>query len=179
MTRRPRTAARRRLFFALWPEGGVRERLGRVARWCQHRSGGRDVAEQNLHLTLLFLGHVTDHQALLAQRAGDCGVLARCSFTLDRVEYWPGAGLLAATPSAPVPALSAAVRALRADLGRHLPLARERFVPHVTLVRRVQALAPVPIEPVEWQVDGYALVESRRNGAGAPVYESLAAWPAR
>jgi RNA 2',3'-cyclic 3'-phosphodiesterase len=179
MSRRPRAPARRRLFFALWPDEEVRGRLGRVARWCQHRSGGREVADANLHLTLLFLGELTDQQALLAQRVGDGAVLDRCALLLERIEYWPGPGVLAAIPAAPVPALDTLVRTLRADLGPHLPLPREPFAPHVTLVRRVEALAPVPIEPLKWEVERYALVESRRNGAGTPDYVPLGDWPAR
>lgn len=172
-------ARSRRLFFALWPDEALRARLGRMARWCRHRSGGREVPDENLHLTLLFLGDVAPHQVALAQRAGGAVALGRCAFTLDRVEFLPRARVLAATPGERATGLEAAVRTLRADLGARLPLSREAFSPHVTLVRRVEALADVPMEPLEWQVESFALVESLRPDGAGPVYVPLEVWPAR
>lgn len=179
MTGRRRQGVARRLFFALFPDEAARGALGRVARWCRHRSGGREVPDENLHLTLLFLGEINAYQAQLAERAGAAATVPPCRITLERVEYWPGAGLLAAVPAAPLPALERTVRELRADLGAQLPLGREPFVPHVTLVRRVEVLAAVPISSIEWTVEGFALVESRRGASGTPRYEPVAAWPAR
>lgn len=168
---------RRRLFFALWPDARAADSLDRIAQWCEHRCGGQAVARENLHLTLLFLGELDARQMVLAQRVGG-GVLSRCALRLGRVEYWPRAGVLAAVPETPVPALERAVTTLRAALGRDLPLPREPFAAHVTLVRRAQALTDLPITPVDWTADSFALVESTRDSTGAPVYVPLEFWSA-
>ena len=45
-------AAKQRLFFALWPGDSVRSQLGEVSRqWTR-----RPIAEEKLHMTLVFLG---------------------------------------------------------------------------------------------------------------------------
>ena len=168
---------RRRLFFAVWPDAHAADALDRIAQWCEHRCGGQAVARDRLHLTLLFLGELNARQTALAQRAG-AGVLGHCALRFERVEFWPRAGVLAAVPGAPVPALERAAAALRAALGRDLPLAREPFSAHVTLVRRAQALSELPITPVDWRADALALVESARDRTGAPVYTPLEVWPA-
>ena len=48
-----------RLFYALWPDEPLRERLAEAARDAVRQSGGRPVPAGNYHLTLAFLGRNT------------------------------------------------------------------------------------------------------------------------
>ena len=48
-----------RLFFALWPDEGVRAELARWTRALHAACGGRTTRADKLHLTLAFLGEVT------------------------------------------------------------------------------------------------------------------------
>ena len=75
-----------RLFFALVPGGALREQIFQAAAPIVARSGGKPVRQQNLHLTLTFLGDVdaTDVVREAASRL-QC---APFDFALDRFGYF-------------------------------------------------------------------------------------------
>jgi len=80
------TAAPRRLFLALWPEEAERRQMAELAASV---AGRRRVHDDNLHLTVVFLG-ATD----AAQRAAYEAALAdlptlELELILDRYGYWP------------------------------------------------------------------------------------------
>ncbi len=56
-----------RLFFALWPSEEVRAGLAEVMASLDVR-GGKPVAAENLHITLLFLGSVTAQTRICAEK---------------------------------------------------------------------------------------------------------------
>ena len=153
---------------------------------------GRKVPEENLHLTLAFLGDVDEpalealHEALEGRR------LARpCLAPAGIASYGGAAPRLLAMDFRADPALSelhgVAVRAAR---GAGIALRRERFRPHVTLIRfaggglsrggraalgRALAALEVPAMP-EAQAERLALYESILAPEGAR-YEVLAEYP--
>ncbi|MEK7758301.1 MAG: 2'-5' RNA ligase family protein, partial [Pseudomonadota bacterium] len=47
-----------RLFFALWPDPVLQQRLAQAAEALLPRAAGRRVRAENLHCTLVFLGAV-------------------------------------------------------------------------------------------------------------------------
>src|SRR5262245_51366495 len=105
-----------RLFFAAWPRPDVQRRLHEVALECRRDCGGRAVLEQNIHLTLAFLGNV--------ERAGLPGIEAcaaatsgsACKLTIGRLGYWRHNRILwAGTESCP-PAFPALASALASGL---------------------------------------------------------------
>jgi 2'-5' RNA ligase len=51
-------AATHRLFFALWPDAPARAALVRLAHEIAHHGHGKAPREDNLHITLAFLGPV-------------------------------------------------------------------------------------------------------------------------
>jgi 2'-5' RNA ligase len=62
----------------------------------------------------------------------------------------------------------------KVGLGRHL---ERRFTPHVTLGYSRSAMPAMPqIDPIDWRVDGVALVHSV---VGQADYRVLARWPLR
>ena len=59
-----------RLFFALWPDAAIRERLQQAADCIALDASARRVPQANLHLTLHFIGNVYfDEMACLREHA--------------------------------------------------------------------------------------------------------------
>lgn len=96
--------------------------------------GGRAVAEDDLHLTLAFLDDQPKarlealHEALEARRFG-AAVLRRVAWAA----FGAGRATLVALDLAPTPELAALREGIRRAAPIELP--RDRFRPHVTLVR--------------------------------------------
>lgn len=157
-----------RLFFALWPDEGVRRQLQQRAMSLAIDRDARRVPEYNLHLTLHFIGNIFRHELeCLQQRARE--VLAEPfkvsiddagSFARPKVA-WLGCGEIP-------PELDR----LHFELGKRLrgcgfKPEKRRFSPHVTVARKITAPPPAPcLEPVTWQVEGFALIESRQQENG-------------
>jgi 2'-5' RNA ligase len=172
---RPQTA---RLFFALWPPPALADTLARLAGRCVARAGGRATRCETIHLTLAFLGDVDIARidALLSAAATVRGkAFALC---LDRAAIWRHNGIFQAGCSTPPAELGELVRTLGVALARAgcVPAdGSRRFVPHVTLARRMRDVAaePPPCPPLDWHCDHFVLVRSRLAADGA-FYERLA-----
>lgn len=174
-----------RLFVAIRPPRAVRELLlgtmGGVpgARWQD---------DEQLHLTLRFIGEVDRHRA--EDMAAALGAVRAAAFTLSlagvgRFErrgrtdtLWVGV-----TPRDGVAALARKVSEVVTRVGLH-PETRA-FLPHVTMARMARS-APGPVEPwlehhaglasASWTVDAFCLFESRLGHDGAR-YEAVARYP--
>jgi 2'-5' RNA ligase len=151
---------------------------------------GRAVDEDNLHLTLVFLGEVDPAGAEELHEALDGRRLPRPVLAFDGLSTYGGdRARLLAVEIRPDPALSelqaACARAARAA---GLALERRRFRPHVTLLRFGAGLPPrrqpeldralkhvgTPVGSAEAQ----RLVLYRSHlGEGGADYEELAAYP--
>ncbi|MDI3258389.1 MAG: RNA 2',3'-cyclic phosphodiesterase [Sinobacteraceae bacterium] len=155
-----------RLFFALLPtalERGAAQIATREIA-IRHPPTGLVVPSEDFHVTLLFLGTLTDEQQLAAQLAGRavaCGPfalrfeLASCFKNRD-LPWWIGCRTTVPQAQTLRDALHDAL--LKTDI----PLPRRMtFVPHITIRRReVRVLAPTPVTPFEWQAGDFALVRS-------------------
>jgi 2'-5' RNA ligase len=174
----PSPASVHRLFFALFPPQALRERIADAAAGVEraHPSGGRLLKPDRYHLTLRFLGDFDPLPPSLAEAActaGDAVPLQCFEWLLDHAGSFGGNGVrwLGGPPSD-------GLQALWRDLGDALArqgirVARQGFVPHVTIARDARApLDRTDIDPIRWAVDGFALVESR---PGRP-YEILRRW---
>jgi 2'-5' RNA ligase len=175
----PLRAPARRLFFALWATAEERRALSAVAAAAVGSSGGRAVPEENLHVTLAFLGQVpaarTTELAALAHRVGTNGALAGTPLVLqfERLAYWHAPQILVALSTA-----GAAAAALAAALQREASAAGflpdlKPFRAHVTVARKVtHAAASTPLPSVSWKCAEFVLVESRTIATGS-VYSVL------
>jgi len=168
-------AAAERLFFALLPPPAVQAELGRLAAWCERRCGGRAVAPDNLHLTLLFLGELAHGPAAAVRDVAASQRVAPFDVTLDRVEYWPGPRLYCAVPATPVPAAAALATSLRVALRGVVALPERPFAAHVTLLRRPRRLHEVSMLPLGWTATEFCLLRSRRLG-GELHYVPIDSW---
>ena len=173
MTPAPRAPARR-LFFALWPTAQEARALSAAAAPAIAASGGRAVPQQNLHLTLAFLGQVpparTSELTALTRRvaAGGAHGVAALALQFERLAYWYEPQILCAlsAAAAPVAALAAALQGEAGAAGFFPDL--KPFRAHVTVARKVTRAAPsTELPSVRWACAQFALVESRTAATGA------------
>ncbi len=167
-----------RVFFALWPDDGVRSSLARAARRMHRVMHGRRTRDENIHLTLAFIGEVDieSFDRLLALPAGVLTTGFR--LILDRWDCWPRSGIAWAGPSRVPAALTQLAENLEAWLcAGGFGATRGKFTPHVTLLRDAQyAAMPEPLAPIEWQVEDLVLVRSELLPKGSH-YGIVARWP--
>ncbi|MDH3560041.1 MAG: RNA 2',3'-cyclic phosphodiesterase [Gammaproteobacteria bacterium] len=166
-----------RLFFALWPDAGVRAALAGFAQ-ANIRKQARRVSEANLHITLAFPGSVTAgvRQCLEAAAAG---IQARpFELAIDRVGHWPRPRILWAGSSHTPAEVWSLVKALRMALQMcGLQPESRPWQAHVTLARKAGRALPVTeIDPIHWSISDFCLVESVTDPSG-PVYRIIRRWP--
>jgi 2'-5' RNA ligase len=154
-----------RLFVALWPAPAVRDALCAWRDSWDWPASASPARTEQLHVTLHFLGNVP--RARVPELVHGLGVpFAPFEFDLSHPELWHGGITVLAPDVVPAPLLE-----LHGALGEaleQLGMAPETrpYRPHVTLARRAgPALAPIQGPPIRWQVDGYALMESK-SGEG-------------
>ena len=166
--------AKKRLFFALWPDEDVRAAIASGAAPAIKVAGSGAVSPANYHITLAFLGSVT--VTSLPDLIATAGWVRFLPFEIDlkRTGYWPRskvAWLAPAEISFQLPALVDDLWNKLADLGYQ----REdrQFMPHLTLGRMVDGGLGMQLdETVRWPVSSFVLVESTPGPAG-PGYTVL------
>ena len=140
----------------------------------QGSAASRPVPEQNLHLTLEFLGEITEGQARKAEDIMDSLSFTPVPFTLDRTGCFERQdGSLVWAGSSRAPELCALQRRLHKALEEEgFKLDRRRFMPHITLLRKAVA-PPLPriATPVPGKVIRLVLFESRLRREGAEYIE--------
>lgn len=171
-------AGRARLFFALWPDEGVRETLAAAVQDAHVQTGGRAITRDKIHLTLFFVG-AFDRARISELEAIGAGVRSSAfDFDLDTLRYWRHNRIVWCGTTHVPPALAALAADLREALTRAGVRAEERpYVPHITLVRDA-ARAPrgVAFAPCRWHVREFLLVESEA-AVGTMRYALRARWP--
>ncbi len=177
-----------RCFAAIPLPGDIRDRL---AGLMQMLPVPRRIESENLHLTLAFLGEVTDDVAEEAHHAFDAIKAERFALALRGVGSFGGdkprsvhAGVL---PEPALDRLQSKVETAARRAGA--PVEARRFVPHVTLAR----LKPGQVDPRRLEhaildlagfaagpftVDRFVLYRSHLGRRGA-LYEELASYPLR
>jgi RNA 2',3'-cyclic 3'-phosphodiesterase len=166
-----------RLFFALWPDEGVRAQLARWSHELHGVCGGRQTRAENLHVTLAFLGSVEEARVADVERAADTAGLRACTLILDRAGYWKHNRIAWAGVSVVPPGLEALVSELRGALAKsQIRFDAKSFVSHVTLLRDAREPLTMPaLVPIEWPLDGFALVQSVTRPQGSR-YEIRRSW---
>lgn len=167
-----------RLFFALWPDEALRDAIHKASRGAVHSAGGRPVPRENLHITLAFLGGISDAATEQAAAAADEVVDSRFSFQLDEFGYWPSSQVVWYGCSTPPAATRGLTLKLRDRLqARSLRPDANKFIPHVTLARWVHKAGPfMPATRIPWEVREFALIRSETRASGVE-YTPLARWP--
>ena len=174
------TEPRQRLFFALWPDDGVRFALAQTATDLLGKRIKR-VPAANLHVTLTFAGAVTvPVRDCLEAVAGNirCPAFDLC---IDHVGHWPRPRIVWIGPTHTPPALWSLAGQLRTALGDcGLQTESRPYQPHITLARKISKAnfiqhGATQIDPVHWSIRRFCLVESV-TGPRAASYHILASW---
>jgi len=163
----------RRLFFALWPDARVRVQLAAVSRhWVR-----RPVANDKLHMTLLFLGRRSEQERACFCQAASKIQCEPFELQMDYLGGWPRAGIQWLGTSQIPGVLSGLVDGLTAVSEPCGFEAEKRpFVPHVTLARKVRhPKVKAGLEAIRWPVQDFVLIESVAVEGGAG-YEVLQRW---
>jgi 2'-5' RNA ligase len=166
-----------RLFFALWPDPVLQERLAQAAAALLPNDIGRRVRENNLHCTLVFLGAVSAAQRLCLEDAAALVRAGPFTLTLDRLGYFrrPQVAWLGCTT---VPAaLQSLVTGLRYGVATCGFTPEQRpYEVHLTVARKVRRdPGRMPLLPIGWPVQQFALVESISEPDGMN-YRPLRYW---
>lgn len=171
----PRTV--HRLFFALWPTTDVADRVHAVGRQLAGSCGGRLMQRDSVHLTLAFLGNVTDEQRASLLEVGRTHSMSACELVFDTLGRFGRKSLIWAGCSQVPAALAEQVRVLHERLrAAGFPLDERDFVPHVTLLRNARCTAlPILAEPIVWPATEWRLVESLTVSGGAS-YRPVESW---
>ena len=136
---------------------------------------GNFTPEENLHLTLAFIGEFPEAEPVLeALRAVSfrpfCLGLEGLGCFGDL--WWAGM-----QPSPPLAALAKKVRHVLAEGG--IPFDRKRFSPHITLLRRARGSMPgIRLEEAGMTVEAFSLMRSDR-GRNGMIYTELGSFPAQ
>ena len=167
-----------RVFFALWPDDAVRAALARLARSLQQECAGRMIPESNIHLTLVFLGHVA------TDRVPDLHALAAAiaappfDLIVDALDYWRHNRIVwAGTGECPEALRKLVAQLTHALRNRGFRCEDRMYAPHITLLRDARRSPGVKATgAIVWHAGEFALVQSVRR-SGAAAYEVIAHWP--
>jgi 2'-5' RNA ligase len=167
-------------FFALWPAVDVANNLDAAARSAHALRGGRRMRGDSLHLTLAFLGDLSDDRLGAAETAATAVVGQSFMLCLDHLGYWRHNHILWAGTDAPPTAMLDLVGELATGLrAAGFALDSRPFAAHVTLLRNAPCQGPPRMSaPIFWPVADFVLVESKLSPRGAH-YQVRRSWPLR
>jgi 2'-5' RNA ligase len=165
-----------RHFFALWPDQAVQERLELEAR--EAAAQGRLHQQSDLHMTLIFLGEISDSQLRCVEQMADAIRGEPFTMKVDGIAYWYRPRILWAGPRETPEPLSRLVLDLQNGLKAcGFEPERRRFKPHVTLYRKAGRTHSRVIESaIEWSVNEFVLAVSGGGEPGGPRYRVLKRW---
>lgn len=156
-----------RLFFALWPTERVRSSIADVFLKCP-QPVARVMESRNLHVTLYFLGQVTESERDCMHFAAQSVKAEKFQLSLDCFGYFSKAKIFwVGLENIPVQ-----LSQLHQTLGGALVACgfkrdERPYAPHVTLMRKcVDPVIPREDFSINWRVDEFVLVESVQSVSG-------------
>jgi 2'-5' RNA ligase len=163
-----------RLFVAVWPRDDVLDLLADIER--PKDQGVKWVPQQNLHITLRFLGDADEDE--VAERLDQTLLPAATAVIGPAFDLLAERSLIA--PVAGVDVLADVVRTALRGLGTEPE--RKRFQGHITVARLARHARPQRSAgrrfDATFDVSEVALVASTLRETGA-VYDTVATWPTR
>lgn len=166
-----------RLFFALWPDDKTRQALACISQSIEAR-GFKCVQPHNLHVTLVFLGHVNVGTELLIKQCVADITVRPFELTFDSLGYWSRPKILCLTCLQPAPEEAILLASALGTAAKNCGLQTDTrpYTPHITLARHVRYLPDRKFEPIVWRAEAFCLVESCTEPDGVR-YKVIQQWP--
>jgi 2'-5' RNA ligase len=164
-----------RLFLAIHLSKSMKDALINLQNeWYDRGVRGNYTPEENLHLTLAFIGEYPAPEPVLEALSGvSFGPFPLCLEGVGRFGdlWWAGM-----RPSPPLEALARRIRHALAE--GNIPFDRKRFSPHVTLLRKARGELPgTALSEAAMTVEAVSLLRSDRGRRGM-IYTELGQIPA-
>jgi len=170
-------AKNKRLFFALWPDKGVRRHLANL-QTILPQAQGNWVHPMDLHITLQFLGSVPSNQQNCIREAANAIQAFPFELEISRLDFWPKPRIAWAGPEQTPAELLELAKSLSQNLQEcGFEPEKRLYQPHVTLLRKTTPNMAIELpEPISWPVNEFVLVESCPGGE-PPWYKVIEHWP--
>jgi 2'-5' RNA ligase len=165
-----------RLFFALWPDNKTQSSFYHVARQFKNEKI-RLVKKSNLHITLEFLGQVSEYdQRQLIEKSNHIQV-EPFELELTSIGWWKKPGVLWIGPQHIPQSLTNLVESIKQIVEQQgLETDKRSYKPHIAIARKVkQDQLPEQSIDIRWQVNSFALIESKSTDTGV-VYQIVQQW---
>lgn len=166
------------MFFALWPDEQVRFSIEETLSRMPSTSGGRVVPKHNLHITLHFIGSVTDERKDCLHAAAQSVKLPSFEFQLNHFGVFSKAKIFWMGCQHVPEELLQLNQSLGEALGQCGYQQEKRlYTPHVSLIRKYRMrLDDQPVFSIPWSVNEFVLVESIIDNHGAN-YQVIEKYP--
>jgi 2'-5' RNA ligase len=169
-----------RLFLAAVPDAGTAKRIHRLAGVLKraHKLDGKLIAPERLHISLFFLGDMSERVIRAACEAATELRTEPFEVSFDRTASFrgrPGNRPFVLIGESGLRRLESFRRMLGAALtrtGLRRP-ANTSFTPHVTLLYDARSVDEHPIQPIFWTVMEFVLIRSMKG------HDYLGRWPLR
>ena len=149
--------SKKRLFFGLVPEEGIRDQLVNAARSFATVKGVRPISKDNLHITLLFLGNVEENTRKYLETKVAQTFVQSFTIRLDLYGYFKRSQTTWIGCSSYPNELNRLVNHLKSiglQVVERLYQMNEPYKPHITLFRKVVPKAEFPEtnrSPLAWR----------------------------
>ena len=151
-----------RLFFALWPTDQIRQSLVEQISQLPRQIKGRVIKPHNLHVTLHYVGQVTESTKDCMHTAAQSVKAETFQLDLDNFGHFPKAKILwigSQNTPAQLTQLHKKLGVAFENCGFHSDT--RAFSPHVTLMRKCSKPDTTQIEfSLPWRIEEFVLVES-------------------
>lgn len=168
----------KRLFFALWPSDVTRKKIIQFDALLTDRRL-KKVKQSNLHMTLVFLGHIEEQQEQNIIESVNNIRASVIKLQFDQLTSWQQKrGILCLTSENQPPALLNLVKQLQDCVIRQgVEVESRPYTAHITLARNIKKQPELDVEPpIAWQSDSFVLVHSVSTEHGVD-YRVIKTWP--
>lgn len=166
-----------RVFFALWPDADIRQKIQKQIYPIFDHPQGRKVPKHNWHITLAFLGNVSDDVYTCIQQQADMVSGTSFEINLDTIGHWSRPKVAWLGCNTKPQAIDTLVSSLNEQLFKcgYTPEFKT-FQPHMTLMRKVtRKPKSFSFKSVTWEVKQFVLVESHVDNTGS-TYKVIKKW---
>ena len=167
----------KRLFFALWPDDDVIQNIKQSVIKHFLNCHGKTLKKNNWHITLAYFGAADASTQICLEKQAEKIKSQPFELNLSKCGFWPRPKVAWLAPEE----IPEALKQLTHELQHVIqpcgfkPEIRE-YQPHITLVRKaIHQVAVSEVEPINWQVTRFCLVESKAYPEGAQ-YKVLRSW---